>query len=191
MSGPAYPPPAYPAPGYGQPGFDQSAAGRSGPGGAALQNFDPASVHPLDWGIIAAGLVAFIFSMFSYFTYKVEIANISQSGSTSAWHGGLAPLATLLAIFAALLLAAEVIAKLRVAIPVRLVVLASFGLASLLLLLALFVVPGNAGGLGILGIKVDKGHGIGYWVSLLAVLAGTGLAFKRFTDFGGKLPNRT
>ena len=40
-----------------------------------------------------------------------------------------------------------------------------------------------------LGVKIDKGHGIGYWVSLLAVLVGTGLAVKRFTDTGGKLPS--
>jgi hypothetical protein len=185
MSEPAYPPPAYPPPGSGQPGY-----GQSGPGGTGPHNFDPSSVNPLDGGIIAAGLVAFIFSTFHFFTYKVAFANISQSGSTSAWHGLLAPLAILLAIFAALLLAAEVIARLRVAFPVRLVVLGAFGLASLLLLLALFVVPGNAGGLDLLGIKVDKGHGIGYWVSLLAVLTGTGLAAKRFTETGGKLPNR-
>jgi hypothetical protein len=179
--------PAYPPPGYGQP-----AAGRSGPNVAGLQNFDPKTVNPLDWGIIAAGIVAFIFSTFSFFTYKVGIAGFSSKGSVSAWHGALAPIAILLAIFAAVLLAAEVIAKVRLAFPVRLVVLGAFALASLLLLLALFVVPGDTGGLGsgALGIKIDKGHGIGYWVSLLAVLAGTGLAAKRFMDTGGKLPNR-
>ena len=41
-----------------------------------------------------------------------------------------------------------------------------------------------------MGIRVDKGHGFGYWISLLAVLAGTGLSVKRFTDSGGKLPVR-
>jgi hypothetical protein len=204
---PSYPPPpgygqpaagqpSYPPPGYGQPGYP--APGQPGVGGPStgqpgLQNFDPKSVNPLDWGIIAAGVVALIFSTFNFFTYKVEIAGFSTSkASFSAWHGGLAPLAILLALAAAGLLAVEVIAKVRLAFPVRLVVLGAFALASLLLLLALFVVPGNTGGsaAGAFGIKVNKGHGIGYWVSLLAVLAGTGLSFKRFTDTGGKLPVR-
>jgi hypothetical protein len=203
---PSYPPPgygqpaagqpSYPPPGYGQPGYP--APGQPGVGGPStgqpgLQNFDPKSVNPLDWGIIAAGVVALIFSTFNFFTYKVEIAGFSTSkASFSAWHGGLAPLAILLALAAAVLLAVEVIAKVRLAFPVRLVVLGAFALASLLLLLALFVVPGNTGGsaVGAFGIKVNKGHGIGYWVSLLAVLAGTGLSFKRFTDTGGKLPVR-
>jgi len=174
----------------GQPGVGQPALGRSGSGLAGLQNFDPKSVDPLDWGIIAAGVVALIFSTFDYFTYKVEIPPFSRTFSVSAWHGVLAPIATLLAIFAAVLLAAEVIARVRLAFPVRLVVLGAFALASLLLLLALFVTPGNTGGFDVLGVKVDKGHGIGYWVSLLAVLAGTGLSFKRFTDTGGRLPTR-
>jgi hypothetical protein len=192
MSEPAYPPPGYgQQPGYGQPA-DYGQQGRSGPNVAGLQNFDPKAVNPLDWGIIAAGLVAFIFSTFSFFTYKVEVAGFSSKGSVSAWHGALAPIAILLVIFAVLLLAADVIAKVRLAFPVRLVVLGAFALASLLLLLALFVVPGDTGGLGggAFGIKVDKGHGIGYWITLLAVLAGTGLAAKRFTDTGGKLPSR-
>ena len=195
---PAYAPPGEPGvgqsgvgqPGVGQPGVGQPAAGMGG-----LQNFDPKSVDPLDWGIIAAGVIAFIFSTFNFFTYKVEIATFSSKGSLSAWHGALAPIAILLALFAAVLLAAHVIAKMQLAFPVRLVVLGAFALASLLLLLALFVVPlpGNAGGLGggAFGIKIDKGHGIGYWVSLLAVLAGTGLSYKRFTDTGGTLPGRS
>jgi hypothetical protein len=196
---PAYAPPG--EPGVGQSGFGQPGVGVPQPptppapgyGGQGLQGFDPKSVDPLDWGIIAAGVVALVFSTFNFFTYKVEIAGFSTSkASVSAWHGGLAPLAILLAVAAAVLLAVEVIAKVRLAFPVRLVVLGAFALATLLLLLALFVVPGNTGGsaAGAFGIKINKGHGIGYWLSLLAVLAGTALSFKRFTDTGGKLPVR-
>lgn len=176
-------PPTPPPPGVG---YSPSSSG-----GTGLQNFDPKNVNSLDWGIIGAGLVAFVFSTFSFFTYKVELAGFSQKGSTSAWHGGLAPLAILLALIGAGLLAAHVIGQLPTAVPVRTVVLGAFALASLLLLLALFVVPGNTGGAGAFGIKINKGHGIGYWISLLAVLAGTGLSFKRFTDTGGKLPSRS
>ncbi|HEX8080814.1 MAG TPA: hypothetical protein VF557_11430 [Jatrophihabitans sp.] len=178
----------YGQPGVQQPGYNQPAAGRTG-----LQGFDPKSVNPLDWGIIAAGTLAFLFSLFSYFTYKVEIAPFSQKVSVNGWNGVLAPMATLLAVGAAVLLAVHVIGKVRLAFPVRLVVLGAFALASLLLLLALFVMPGNDGGAtaAALGVKIDKGHGIGYWVSLLAVLAGTGLSFKRFTETGGTLPARS
>jgi hypothetical protein len=178
-------------PGYGTPsGYSPPSAGQPAAGPAGLQNFDPKSVDPLDWAIIAAGAIAFIFSTFNYFTYKVAIATFSQKVSVSAWHGVLAPVATLLAILAAVLLAVHVIVKMQLAFPVRLVVLGAFALASLLLLLALFIIPGNTGGAGVVGFKIDKGHGIGYWVSLLAVLAGTGLSYKRFTDTGGTLPIR-
>ncbi|MEO6503697.1 MAG: hypothetical protein ABIQ09_17515 [Jatrophihabitantaceae bacterium] len=183
-----YSQPGAPQPDVSQPGWAPPAAGRT-----SLQGFDPTSVNPLDWGIIAAGLVAFIFSTFKYFTYKVEIPPFSQKVSFSAWHGVLAPIATLLAVGAAVLLALHLIAKMQLAFPVRLVVLGAFALASLLLLLVLFVIPGNSGGVnaGAFGIKIEKGHGIGYWVSLLAVLAGTALSFKRFTDTGGTLPTRS
>lgn len=205
MSEPAYPPPGYGQPmagdpamgqpgmgqsGMGQPGVGMPAASQSG-GFAGMQGFDPKSIDPLDWGIVAAGVIAFIFSTFKFFTYKVKIATFSDQASYSAWHGALAPIAILLAMAAAILLAVHLIANLKLPFPVRLVVLAAFALASLLLLIALFVVPGNTGGAGAFGIKVDKGHGIGYWVSLLAVLAGTGLSFKRFTDTGGTLPTRS
>jgi len=196
----AAPPPA----GYQQPPADQTAAyppaapGNRGVGGfdpANLQNFDPKSVNPLDWGIIAAGVVAFIFSLFSFYTYSVSIsiaglAKTSSSASWSAWHGFFGWFGVLLALIGALLLAAQLIAKVTLAFPVRTVVLGLFGVATLCLLLALFVVPGNTGGSDLFGVHVNKGHGIGYWISLLAVLAGTGLSVKRFLDTGGKLPSR-
>jgi len=196
----AAPPPA----GYQQPPADQTAAyppaapGNRGVGGfdpANLQNFDPKSVNPLDWGIIAAGVVAFIFSLFSFYTYSVSIsiaglAKTSSSASWSAWHGCFGWFGVLLALIGALLLAAQLIAKVTLAVPVRTVVLGLFGVATLCLLLALFVVPGNTGGSDLFGVHVNKGHGIGYWISLLAVLAGTGLSVKRFLDTGGKLPSR-
>jgi hypothetical protein len=201
----AAPPPA----GY-QPPADQSttgyppaapppAAGNRSMGGfdpANLQNFDPKSVNPLDWGIIAAGVVAFIFSLFAFYTYSVSIsiaglAKTSSSASWSAWHGFFGWFGVLLALIGALLLAAQLIAKVTLAFPVRTVVLGLFGVATLCLLLALFVVPGNTGGSDLFGVHVNKGHGFGYWICLLAVLVGTGLSVKRFTDTGGKLPSRS
>jgi hypothetical protein len=175
--------PAHGSAGHAMGGFDAR----------SLQSFDPKTVNPLDWGIIAAGLVAFIFSTVSFFSYSVSVAGFSSTGTVSAWHGFFAPVAILLALLASALLAVQVIAKLELPIPVRLVVLGAYGVALLFLLLALFVIPGNTGGVNSLaiGVKINKGHGFGYWICLLAVLAGTGLAAKRFTDTGGKLPVRS
>jgi hypothetical protein len=218
---PAVPPPvagyppaqgdyAAPPAGYQQPPVDQPttayppaapppAAGNRAIGGfdpANLQNFDPKSVNPLDWGIIAAGVVAFIFSLFAFYTYSVSVSiaglsSTSGSVSWSAWHGFFGWFGVVLALIGALLLAAQLIAKMTLAFPIRTVVLGLFGVATLCLLLALFVVPGNTGGSGIFGVHVNKGHGFGYWICLLAVLVGTGLSVKRFLDTGGKMPNRT
>jgi hypothetical protein len=192
------PPPA--APGYQQPpahSFDQPAAA----GGVGqqfqnfdpktLQNFDPKTVNPLDWGIIGAGVLAFIFSFFSFYKYSVSFAGFSQSASVSAWHGFFGWFAVLIALLASIVLALQLIAKITLPFPLRTVVLGAFALATLCMLLALFVVPGNTGGATGLGVKVDKGHGFGYWITFLAILAGTGLSFKRFTDTGGKLPSRS
>jgi hypothetical protein len=211
----AAPPPAYQEPAQGgyaapppavdpsttafQPAAPPPAAGNRSMGGfdpANLQNFDPKSVNPLDWGIIAAGVVAFIFSLFAFYTYSVSIsiaglAKTSSSASWSAWHGFFGWFGVLLALIGALLLAAQLIAKVTLAFPVRTVVLGLFGVATLCLLLALFVVPGNTGGSDLFGVHVNKGHGFGYWICLLAVLVGTGLSVKRFTDTGGKLPSRS
>ena len=141
-------------------------------------------------------MVAFIFSLFAFYTYSVSISiaglsGTSRSVSWSAWHGFFGWFGVLLALVAAMLLAAQLIAKVTLPFPVRTVVLALFALATLCLLLALFVVPGNTGGSGLFGVHVNKGHGFGYWVTLIAVLAGTGLAVKRFIDTGGKLPSRS
>lgn len=217
---PAVPPPvsgyppaqgdyAAPPAGYEQAPADPAAAGYSPAAPAAgsgrqyggfdpknLQGFDPKTVSPLDWGIIAAGVVAFIFSLFAFYTYSVSISiaglsTTSRSVSWSAWHGFFGWFGVLLALVAAILLAAQLIAKMTLPFPIRTVVLALFVLALICLLLALFVVPGNTGGSGLFGVHVNKGHGFGYWISLIAVIVGTALAGKRFADTGGRLPGRT
>jgi hypothetical protein len=217
---PAVPPPvsgyppaqgdyAAPPAGYGQTPVDPAAAGYSSATPAAsgargfggfdpknLQGFDPKTVSPLDWGIIAAGVVAFIFSLFAFYTYSVSVSiaglsSTSGSVSWSAWHGFFGWFGVLLALVAAILLAAQLIARVTMPFPVRTVVLALFALATLCELLALFVVPGNTGGSGLFGVHVNKGHGFGYWITLIAVIVGTALAAKRFMDTGGKMPRRT
>jgi hypothetical protein len=57
----------------------------------------------------------------------------------------------------------------------------------LCLILALFIFPGggcpSANGLG--GLHCDTGRGFGYWLAVLAVLAGLGLAVMRMRETTG------
>jgi hypothetical protein len=148
----------------------------------------------LDWGIIASGLLALIFSFTSYYKYSLKLSALgisqSSSASVSAWHGFFGWFAAIVAFAAAAVLAAHLIAKVSLPVPVRLLVLGGFALALLCALLALVVVPGNTGGAGAFGVKIDKGHSFGYWLSLLVLLAGTGLAFVRFQQTGGEMPGK-
>ena len=157
-----------------------------------LQNFNARTVNPMDWGIIGTGVLAFIFSLLDFYKYTITLAGFGKTtASVSAWHGFFGWFGALVALLAALLLAAELIFRIRFPFATRLAVLGAFGLALLCELLALFVVPGRTGGLnGQFGISVDKGHSYGYWLTLIAVLVGTALAAKRFIDTGGKLPQR-
>jgi hypothetical protein len=203
---PVYPPASYPpaaepaAPTY-PPAADQAAAyppaaptshsAQFGFDSKNLQGFDPKTVDSLDWGIIAAGLLAMLFSFFGYYKYTVKIDGFGSSSATfSAWHGFFGWFGALVAFAAAAVLAANLIAKISLPFPVRLAVLGGFALALLCAILALFVVPGNTSGVNGLGVHLDKGHGFSYWISLVVLLAGTGLAFVRFTATGGKLPSR-
>jgi hypothetical protein len=159
-----------------------------------LQNFDPKSVSPLDWGLIAAGLLTLLLSFFGYYKYSVSVnlPGVTGSNSTtfSAWHGFFGWFAALVAFAAAVLLAMDLIAKITLPFPVRLAVLGGFGLALLCTLLALFIVPGPSGGNFGGGISLDKGHGFSYWLSLLVLLAATVVSFMRFQQTGGKLPGK-
>ena len=59
-----------------------------------------------------------------------------------------------------------------------------FGLSLVCLILALFIFPGGdcngVSGLG--GLTCDTGHGFGYWLALIAVLAGLGLSVMRMRE---------
>jgi hypothetical protein len=185
---PAYQPPAYQPPPVAPPAGPPGQPGQFGFDPKSLQGFDPKTVNPLDWGIIGAGFFTLIFSFFGYYKYSVKIDGFgSSSGTVSAWHGFFGWFAALVALAAAAILAADVIAKVKLPFPVRLTVLGGFALALLCAILALVVVPGNTGSVSSIGIHVNKGHGFAYWISLILLLVGTGLAFVRFTASGGKL----
>ncbi|RYB94033.1 hypothetical protein EUA93_06505 [Nocardioides oleivorans] len=181
---PPYTPPAGQPAGQsaGQPGTPPAAQPTSGPDYGAQASQAAATLkagNPLDLGIIGAGLVAFIASLFPYYTVSVEGFG---GGSANAWHGFFGWFGALVALVGAGLLAAKVLGVLpALPVPVRTAVLGCFALATLCTLLALFVTPGGGcddAGLGLCD-AIDQGHGIGYWLALLAVIAGTALSFVR------------
>jgi hypothetical protein len=131
--------------------------------------------NPYDHAIVAMGILAFIFSLFSYYKYTASNELISVSATTSAWHGFFGWFAALVALVASLVLAAGTYGQVRMPFPHRLGVFVAYVVAAVCVILALFVVPGES----VSGIGYDKGHGWAYWVSLIVILVGAGLAFMR------------
>ncbi|MEO9110971.1 MAG: hypothetical protein ABI368_12200, partial [Jatrophihabitantaceae bacterium] len=182
---PPPPPPQGPPPGnYGPPPGNYGPP-PSGGYGAPKPAFDPKSINPLDWGILAAGALAFIFSFISYYTVSVSYGGYSASASASAWHGFFGWFAMLLALVGSGLVAMVLFAPaVKLPVPARLAGLGCYAVGTLCVILALFVFPGG----DYSGSGVDEGHGIGYWVSLVVIIAGLVLSLMRFQQGGGQLP---
>lgn len=157
----------------------------------ARQGFDPKSVNPLDWGIIAAGVLALIFSFLDYYTVTASKGAVSASDSGSAWHGFFGWFAALLALAGAAAVAMALFApQVGTRVPQRLAGLALFAVATLCVIVAVFVFPesDDIDNLRQIGVNVDEGHGIGYWLSLIVIIAGTVLSLMRLQATGGQLP---
>jgi len=81
---------------------------------SAMQN-----AHKFDLGIIACGLLAFVFSMFPFYSAEVKTSGGPTGfdlgdyggGSWSAWHGFFGWFAALLALAVAILLALKLLAR--------------------------------------------------------------------------------
>jgi hypothetical protein len=141
--------------------------------------FNPADVSPYDWGILAAGFLAFIFSLFSYYT--ASFAGISAS--ESAWHGFFGWFAALVALLSAGLLAVHIFSPAtKLPVPVRLTVLIGFAVAALCVILAGLIDAES------LPSQISSGRGAGYYLSLIVILAGGVLSFLRLRETGGSLP---
>lgn len=131
-----------------------------------------------DLALIGAAVLLLIFSFTPYYKVSISMQSIHNSATGSAWHGFFGWAAVILALVGALLL---VLPWLGVTLPTTAAVV-TYGLfvvAFVFVLLALFVVPGDTGGAAALGVHIDKGHGFGYWISLLiALVAGAYGALK-------------
>lgn len=150
------------------------------PPAAQSSAFNPAEVSPYDWGILAAGFLAFIFSLFSYYT--ASLAG-HQVGDESAWHGFFGWFAMLLALLSAGLLAVHIFAPAtKLPVPVRLTVLIGFAVAALCVILAGLIDAES------IPKPYSSGRGAGYYLSLIVILAGGVVSFLRLRETGGSLP---
>jgi hypothetical protein len=193
--------PSQPAgtPPYGGQPFGQQPP--SAPGGTpspgAQRGFDAKAIHPVDWAILACGFLAFIFSFVSYYSYTARataggLTLTSITAHWSAWHGFFGWFAAIVALAAAGMLAIALFApQAQIPSAVRLLVLAGFALATLCVLIAWIIVPGKTSGLRELGVRIDKGHSIGFYLSLIVIIGGLLLSFLRLRATGGKLPWQT
>lgn len=140
------------------------------------------SADRLDLGTIGAGLLVLIGSLLPYYTVSVDFLGVSNSASVNAWHGFFGWFGALLAVAGAGVLVAKLLGV-RLPVPARTTVLGLFAGAVLCTVLALVVFPGGSCDDALLGGSVcdavDQGHGFGYWLALLASVAGLALAVVR------------
>lgn len=174
-------------------------AGQWGPpGSGAPASFDPKSVNPLDWAIVGAGVLAFIFSFVDFYdgadvSSGVQSATVN-SGALSAWHdviggGFFAWFAMLFAVLGAAAVAVALFApQVRLPVSNRLAGLALFSVAALFEIIAIFVTPGDSGTIYARNFDVSLNHGFGFWISLIVIIAGLVLSLMRLQATGGELP---
>src|SRR6478609_2595608 len=122
---PQTPPPMEPPP----PGSGGPASGPAGGYGANEMKSAVQTANPYDLGIIAVGILAFIFSLFSYYKYSASAGGISVSATVSAWHGFFGWFAAILALAASILLAVALFTKVVMPFSVRLAVLVGYAVA--------------------------------------------------------------
>lgn len=140
------------------------------------------SADKLDLAIIGAGVLVLLGSLLPYYTASFEGLGSSSSSSANAWHGFFGWFGALLALAGAAVLVAKLLGV-SLPVPARTTVLGLFAAATLCTVIALFVTPGGDCDDAFLGASVcdliNQGHGFGYWLALLAAIAGTALAAMR------------
>ncbi len=173
-------PPPGAAGGPGAPGPGPGAPGPGGSGGTGA--FDPKSVNPLDWGIVGVGVIAFFSSFFDWYTISFSGYG---SGGESAWNGFFGWFAVLLAIAGSAVVAVSLFApQTKMPIPARLLGLGLYAVALISVILALFIfpesVPDSPG--------LDTGRGFGFWLGLIAIIAGLVLSLMRAQQTNTAMP---
>jgi hypothetical protein len=164
--------PAAPAAGGSQYDFSQARSTLEG-------------AHKYDLGIIAAGVIAFLAGFMPFYTASASFAGHGVSASASAYHGFFGWFAVWVALAGAVVVALALFNIVRgLPMPLHQIAAAAFGLALLCLILALFITPGGdaCNGASGFGVSCNTGHGFGYWLALLAVLAGLALSVMRMRE---------
>ncbi|HEY7008855.1 MAG TPA: hypothetical protein VH395_07940 [Jatrophihabitantaceae bacterium] len=168
--------------------------------------FDPKTVNPLDWAIMAGAVLALIFSFFSFYQYKPKgpeaeqvcktvtgvptIHDICNGVDNSAWHGFFGWFGVLLLLVAAVVVAVALFApQVTLPAPARMIALVLAALGFVFVLIALFVVPdgvyqGRTIPAG--SSDVDAGHGFSYWVVLVLAALVTALSALRLVQASGE-----
>jgi len=172
---PSAPPPAAPAPpAAGATSYDTNAAK------ASLQG-----AHKLDLGIVAAGVIAWLAGFMPFYTASAGFGGASVSANGSAYHGFFGWFAVWVALAGAVIVAASLFGV-KLPVATHQFAVGAFGLSLLCLILALFIFPGGGcGDTSGLAISCDTGRGFGYWLALIAVLAGLALAVVRMRESTG------
>jgi len=155
--------------------------GQWGPPSGGSPQFDPKTVNSLDWAILGLGFLTFIFSFFDYYTASVG----PYSASESAWHGFFGWFAMLLAVVGSVVVGMELFSpQVKMPLANRVIGLAAYGLAIICMIIAGFVTPGVSGDIP----GVSFGRGIGFYGSLIFILAGAVLSLMRAQQTGTHLP---
>jgi hypothetical protein len=155
--------------------------------------FNARVVNPYDWTLLVIGFLTFIFSFVSYYHYSAKFSELGVSGTVTkdwnAWHGFFGWFGMLCALVGSGLVALVLFApQVKLPFAARLGALFAYALATLCLILAIFVIPGNTSGASAVGVHIDKGHAWGFWLSLVLVIAGLVISLMRAQQTNTVMP---
>jgi hypothetical protein len=126
---------------------------------------------------MGAGLLAIIFSFFSYYTASARTQIFTITEAFWAWHGFFGWFAAVVALVAGAVLATAVLGQVHVPFH-RQVTMVGFAIATVSVIVALWVLPGDVPH----GAGVSNGRGAGYWLSLIVIVIGLVLSLIRLRD---------
>ena len=126
---------------------------------------------------MGAGVLAIIFSFFSYYTASARTAVFTITEAFWAWHGFFGWFAAVVALVAGAVLATAVLGQVHVPFH-RQVTMGGFAIATVSVIVALLVLPGDVPH----GAGVSNGRGAGYWLSLIVIVIGLVLSLIRLRD---------